>query len=71
MSEDKDGEKSMDYGKLLIRAIKSGCLCSVFYHGFLLITGAAITLKQVAIFTVVFSLLYFLWLVLVSMRHRK
>ena len=29
----------MDYKMLFIRAIKSGCLCSVLYHGFMLITG--------------------------------
>lgn len=56
----------MDVKELFIRAAKSGCLCSIFYHGFMLITGTAITLKQVVVFTVVFILLYFLWLVLVS-----
>lgn len=60
----------MEYKGLFIRAIKSGCLCSVFYHGFMLITGAAITLKQVVTFTVVFILLYFLWLVLVSKKNK-
>lgn len=52
--------------ELFIRAVKSGCICSIFYHGFMLITGMEITVKQVVIFTVVFILLYFLWLVLVS-----
>ena len=56
----------MDYKMLFIRAIKSGCLCIVLYHGFMLITGMAISLRQVVTFTVVFILLYFLWLVLVS-----
>ena len=51
----------MDYKMLFIRAIKSGCLCSVLYHGFMLITGMAISLRQVVTFTVVFILLYFLW----------
>lgn len=55
---------------LFIRAIKSGCLCSVLYHGFMLITGMAISLRQVVTFTVVFILLYFLWLVLVSKKNR-
>ena len=50
----------MDYKMLFIRAIKSGCLCSVLYHGFMLITGMAISLRQVVTFTVVFILLYFL-----------
>lgn len=60
------GEIKMDVKELFIRAAKSGCLCSIFYHGFMLITGAAVTLKQVVVFTMVFILLYFLWLVLVS-----
>ena len=60
----------MDYKMLFIRAVKSGCLCSVFYHGLMLITGAAINLRQVVTFTVVFILLYFLWLVLVSKKNR-
>ena len=61
----------MDVKELFIRAVKSGCLCSVFYHVFLLLTGAAVTLRQVVTFTVVFILLYFLWLVLVSQKGRK
>lgn len=40
----------MDYKMLFIRAIKSGCLCSVLYHGFMLITGMAISLRQVVTF---------------------
>ncbi|MBQ7758316.1 hypothetical protein [Anaerotignum sp.] len=56
----------MNLAELFIRAVKSGCICSIFYHGFMLITGTAVNLKQVVVFTVVFILLYFLWLVLVS-----
>ena len=61
----------MDYKMLFIRAIKSGCLCSVLYHGFMLITGMAISLRQVVTFTVVFILLYFLWLGLVSKKNNR
>ena len=60
----------MDEKMLFIRAIKSGCLCRVLDHGFMLITGMAISLRQVVTFTVVFILLYFLWLVLVSKKNR-
>ena len=60
----------MDYLGLFIRAVKSGCLCSIFYHGFMLITGVAIHLKQVVTFTGVFILLYYLWLVLVSKKNK-
>lgn len=66
----KNRRINMDYKMLFIRAIKSGCLCSVLYHGFMLITGMAISLRQVVTFTVVFILLYFLWLVLVSKKNR-
>lgn len=61
----------MSVSELLIRAVKSGCLCSILYHGFMLITGAAITIKQVVTFTVVFIALYFLWLLLVSKRNSR
>ncbi len=58
----------MNFAGLFIRAVKSGCICSIFYHGFMLITGVPVTLKQAAIFTVTFIPLYFLWLVLVTKR---
>ena len=60
----------MNLTGLLIRAVKSGCICSILYHGLMLITGAAVTVKQVVTFTVVFIALYFLWLLLVSKRNR-
>lgn len=60
----------MNLAGLFIRAVKSGCICSIFYHGFMLITGQTVTIQQAFVFTVVFILLYFLWLVLVSKRHR-
>lgn len=61
----------MDYFRaLFIRAVKSGCICSIFYHGLMMLTGQAVTVKQVFVFTVVFILLYFFWLVMVSKRKR-
>ena len=60
----------MNLGMLFVRAVKSGCICSIFYHGLMMVTGQAVTLQQVVTFTVVFILLYFLWLVLVTKRHR-
>lgn len=60
----------MNFTALFIRAVKSGCICSIFYHGLMLITGQPVTIPQVVVFTVVFILLYFLWLVLVSKRKR-
>lgn len=61
----------MNLGMLFVRAVKSGCICSIFYHGFMMVTGQAVNLKQVVTFTVVFIFLYFLWLILVSYRGRK
>ena len=61
----------MSFAELFIRAAKSGCICSIFYHGLMMVTGQAVTLKQAAVFTVVFIFLYFLWLVLVSNRNRR
>ena len=58
----------MTYFDLFRRAVASGCICSIFYHGFMLITGAPVTLKEAVIFTVTFIPLYFLWLVLVTKR---
>ena len=58
----------MNLAGLFIRAVKSGCICSIFYHGFMMVTGTAVTVQQALVFTVVFILLYFLWLVLVSRR---
>lgn len=61
----------MDYFRaLFIRAVKSGCICSIFYHGLMMLTGQTVTVKQVFVFTVVFILLYFFWLVMVSKRKR-
>ena len=60
----------MNLGGLFIRAVKSGCICSIFYHGFMMVTGQTVTIQQAFVFTVVFILLYFLWLVLVSKRNR-
>ena len=58
----------MNLGNLFIRAVKSGCICSIFYHGLMFVTGQAVSILQAFVFTVVFIALYFLWLVLVSKR---
>lgn len=60
----------MNLGGLFIRAVKSGCICSIFYHGLMMVTGQAVTIQQAFVFTVVFIFLYFLWLILVSKRNR-
>ena len=60
----------MNLGGLFVRAVKSGCICSIFYHGLMMITGQAVSIQQAFVFTVVFIVLYFLWLVLVTKRHR-
>ena len=58
----------MTYFDLFRRAVVSGCICSIFYHGLMLIMGTTVTIKQAVIFTVTFIPLYFLWLVLVTKR---
>lgn len=60
----------MNLGGLFIRAVKSGCICSIFYHGLMMVTGQAVSIQQAFVFTVVFIGLYFLWLVLVTKRHK-
>lgn len=60
----------MNLGGLFIRAVKSGCICSIFYHGLMMVTGQAVSIQQAFVFTVVFIFLYFLWLILVSKRNR-
>ena len=60
----------MNLAELFIRAVKSGCICSIFYHVLMMATGNPFTVVQAVIFTVVFILLYFLWLALVSKRRR-
>ena len=60
----------MNLGGLFIRAVKSGCICSIFYHGLMMVTGQAVSIQQAFVFTVVFIVLYFLWLVLGTKRHK-
>ena len=61
----------MNLSGLFIRAVKSGCICSIFYHVLMVVSGQSVTIAQAAIFTVVFIVLYFFWLALVSHRSRK
>lgn len=60
----------MNIAGLFVRAVKSGCICSIFYHGLMFVTGQAVSILQAFVFTVVFIALYFLWLVLVSYRRK-
>ena len=59
----------MNIAGLFIRAVKSGCICSIFYHGLMMVAGQSVSIQQAFVFTVVFIALYFLWLVLVSKRR--
>ena len=36
----------MNLGMLFVRAVKSGCICSIFYHGLMMVTGQAVALMQ-------------------------
>lgn len=64
-----DGEDMMNLIALFRRACISGCVCSIFYHGLMLVMGKAVTVKQAVVFTAVFIVLYFFWLVLVSRKN--
>ena len=61
----------MNFAVLFTRAVKSGFIMSILYHGFMLLTGTPVTVNGACVWTVIFILLYFLWLVLVSYRGRR
>ncbi|WMI81522.1 hypothetical protein [Anaerotignum sp. MB30-C6] len=61
----------MDWLGMLKKAFGTGILCSFMYHGTLLIMGQPIAIRNVAVFTVVFILLYFVWLFMVSMGKKR
>ena len=52
----------MNVGELFRRACVSGFVCSIFYHGLMLLMGTKVQLRSAVVFTVVFVLLYFVWL---------
>jgi len=57
----------MNWTKLMQKALGTGVLCSLVYHGTLLLIGQSVTLKNAVVFTVAFTLLYFVWLSMSSM----
>ncbi len=61
----------MNVGELFRRACVSGFVCSIFYHGLMLLMGTKVQLRSAVVFTVVFVLLYFVWLLLVSYKGRR
>ncbi len=61
----------MNVGELFRRACVSGFVCSIFYHGLLLLMGTKVQLRSAVVFTVVFVLLYFVWLLVVSYKGRR
>ncbi len=61
----------MKVGELFRRACVSGFVCSIFYHGLMLLMGTKVQLRSAVVFTVVFVLLYFVWLMMVSYRGKK
>lgn len=56
----------MSWFELLKKAFGTGILCTLVYHGTLLMIGQPVTIKNVVIFTAVFTLLYFLWIYMAS-----
>ena len=61
----------MNITAIFMRAVRSGCIMSILYHGFMIITGTKVTVNAACMWTVIFIVLYFLWLVLVSFRGKK
>ena len=49
----------MNVGELFRRACVSGFVCSIFYHGLMLLMGTKVQLRSAVVFTVVFVLLYY------------
>lgn len=61
----------MNVGELFRRACVSGFVCSIFYHGLMLLMWTKVQLRSAVVFTVVFVLLYFVWLLVVSYKGRR
>ena len=61
----------MNVGELFRRACVSGFVCSIFYHGLMLLMGTKVQLRSAVVFTVVFVLLYFVWLLVVSYKGSR
>lgn len=61
----------MNIVELFRRACVSGFICSIFYHGLMILMGTKVELRSAVVFTVVFVLLYFVWLLMVSYKGRK
>ena len=61
----------MNVGELFRRACVSGFVCSIFYHGLMLLMGTKVQLRSAVVFTVVFVLLYFVWILVVSYKGRR
>ena len=61
----------MNIVELFRRACVSGFVCSIFYHGLMILMGSKVQLRSAVVFTVVFVLLYFVWLLMVSYKGRK
>ncbi|WP_352399465.1 hypothetical protein [Anaerotignum sp.] len=61
----------MSWLDMVKKAIGTGILCSLLYHGTLFIMGQPIMIKSVMVFTVVFIVLYFIWLFMASLGRKK
>ena len=61
----------MNVGELFRMACVSGFVCSLLYHGLMLLMGTKVQLRSAVVFTVVFVLLYFVWLLVVSYKGRR
>ena len=61
----------MNVGELFRMACVYGLVFSIFYLGLMLLMGTKVQLRSAVVFTVVFVLLYFVWLLVVSYKGRR
>lgn len=61
----------MDFIEIVKKAIAGGIVCSIIYHGLSLLMGNEIQWQTVAVFTVTFTLVYAVWLFMVSLGRKK
>lgn len=61
----------MDWMILIRKAGVMGVLCSLAYHIALLLMGQEVSAVKVVLFTVVFVVTYFLWLLMVGAGRKR
>lgn len=60
----------MDRMEMFKKSCMTGILCSLMYHMTLMLVGEQVSIAKAILFTGVFVVLYFLWLLLVSVGRK-